>query len=95
MISHTRVFNAPFLGRPVIIYFWGPRGPGGPKTPSQRLGAKSPICWKGFPGRRGSPGFQNRRFPVRSHFGSNRLRLSPMLARLPLLVVLFMVAAAA
>jgi hypothetical protein len=51
-------------GRPEIVDFWGLGDPGGPKNHSERWGAKPPIFWHGFGGRRGRPDPKNRRFPA-------------------------------
>ncbi len=65
-----RVLDTCFFHRPEIVDFWDLGGSGG----SQWWSASRPTCWKGFPGRRGSPDPQNRRCPL----GPNHVSKTPV-----------------
>ncbi len=64
MVFNTGICHVWFLGRPGIGDFWGPGGPGGRQNLFKRWGAKRPLFWCGFPGRRGRPDPKSLRFLV-------------------------------
>ncbi len=54
--NHEKIF----LRDSEIIDFGGLEGPGGPRNPSKRWGAKPPAFWSGLRGPKGPPDPKNR-----------------------------------